>query len=169
MIILFLSGPPKAGKSRLRGDIYRLLRDSGAPSWFVTVASPDSEGQWVSDAHANGRGQEAEALARRAKNAVKASGEFFSPRWVEAMARQLQGLCRAFVFVVADLGGLPSPENRRLVDAVREVGAEVRAVVLLGPQGDGGWQEFWRGLHIQCEVHAYREDLAWEIIKKEVL
>ena len=28
-VVLFLSGPPKAGKSRLRGDLYRKLVESG--------------------------------------------------------------------------------------------------------------------------------------------
>lgn len=166
MIVIFLSGPPKAGKSRLRGDLYQALFQGKAKSWFVVAASPDSEGQWVNDAHRVGRGLEAEDLTRKAKNHLKSIGEFFSPRWVETMARQLQGLCRAFTLVVADLGGLPSEQNRRLVDAVRQVGAEVRAVVLLSPDGsDGGWQEFWAVEGVSCQTHQYHEGLAKEILQ----
>jgi hypothetical protein len=87
--VVVLSGPPKAGKSRLRGDLYRALlaaerraRGSGQSlRWFVQAFSPDSEGQWVNDSHCLGRGQAAEALARRAKGVLKASGAFFSAEW----------------------------------------------------------------------------------------
>ena len=85
--VIFLSGPPKAGKSRLRGDIYRELLNSGHRSWFVQAFSPDCEGQWVNDCHEAGRGAEAESLARQHKNAVKEAGEFFSPRFVSEIGR----------------------------------------------------------------------------------
>jgi len=161
--VLFLSGPPKAGKSRLRGDIYRFLATSGRRSWFVQAFSPDCEGQWVHDAHALGRGEEAENRARSFKNALKKSGAFFSPAFVMAMCRQLRGLCAAFELVVADLGGLPSPENGEIVGAAEE--ASISAVVLLGPDGgDGGWIQWWRARGVEPFVARYREDLAEEVL-----
>lgn len=160
--VIFLSGPPKAGKSRLRGDIYRSLLFSGRRDWFVQVLSPDCEGQWVNDSHSLGRGEEAEELARRQKAAVKAAGEFFSPRFVSLMASQLKGLLCAFPLVIGDLGGLPSPENATIVAAAE--GHEIFAVVLLGPQGDGGWTSWWEERGVTPLVTSYCDDLAEDIL-----
>jgi hypothetical protein len=166
--VVVLSGPPKAGKSRLRGDMYRALqaaerraRESGQSlRWFVQAFSPDSEGQWVNDSHALGRGEQADGLARRAKQALKASGAFFSPEWVEKAARQLEGLCRWADVVVADLGGLPSAENRQVLAPV--LGCHrVVAVVLTRDGEDGGWSAWWRVLGVTpWYVGPYREGLA---------
>lgn len=166
--LVVLSGPPKAGKSRLRGDLYRTLqaaerraRESGQSlRWFVQAFSPDSEGQWVNDSHALGRGEQAEGLARRAKQALKASGAFFSPEWVEKAARQLEGLCRWADVVVADLGGLPSAENRQVLASVLCC-HRVVAVVLTRDGEDGGWSAWWRALGVTpWYVGSYREGLA---------
>jgi hypothetical protein len=147
--LVVLSGPPKASKSRLRGDLYRALsvaerraREAGRSlRWFVQAFSPDSEGQWVNDSYCLGRGQAAEALARRAKGALKASGAFFSPEWVEKVRRQLEGLARWADVLVADLGGLPSSENERIVGPC---GRTVPACFLSSSPGTartaGGWR-----------------------------
>lgn len=173
-MILVLSGPPKAGKSRLRGEIYRLLREwqteaqeRGGPSprWFVEVASPDSEGQWVSDAHAHGMGDSAEALARRIKQSIKESGEFFSPAFVERKRRQIEGLAR-FVgedgVLVLDIGGFPSRENRALLSGLEGL----HPIVLTREGGeDAGWQGFWAGFgRTPLYVGPYREDLALALL-----
>ena len=168
--VVVLSGPPKAGKSRLRGDLYRALqaaerraREAGLGlRWFVQAFSPDSEGQWVNDSHALGRGEAAEGLARRAKLALKRSGAFFSPGWVEKAARQLEGLCRWADVVVADLGGLPSDQNRQILAGVLPR-HRVMAVVLTQDGEDGGWVAFWRAMKPALTpwyVGPYREGLA---------
>jgi hypothetical protein len=167
--VVVLSGPPKAGKSRLRGDLYRALSVAERRArearrdlrWFVQAFSPDSEGQWVNDSHCLGRGEEAEGLARRAKLALKASGAFFSPEWVEKAARQLEGLCRWADVVVADLGGLPSAENLQILSGV--LGRHrAMAVVLTRDGEDGGWVAFWRAMKPALTpwyVGPYREGL----------
>jgi hypothetical protein len=165
--LVVLSGPPKAGKSRLRGDLYRALgaaerraREAGRGlRWFVQAFSPDSEGQWVNDSHCLGRGEEAEGLARRTKEAIKASGAFFSPEWVEKARRQLEGLCRWADVVVADLGGLPSAENRQVLAPV--LGCHrVVAVVLTRDGEDGGWSAWWRAIGVTpWYVGPYRDGL----------
>jgi hypothetical protein len=174
--VLILSGPPKAGKSRLRGALYEALRalevrarKAGAapPRWFVQAFSPDSEGQWVADAHALGRGAEAEARARAIKNALKESGAFFSPEWVAKTRSQLHGLCRWEEVVVADLGGLPSPENREILEGAREAQALLVPVVLTRPDGeDGGWGRFWaeQGLR-PFYAGPFHEGLAAELLQ----
>lgn len=162
--VIFLSGPPKAGKSRLRGDIYRHLLASGRKSWFVQAFSPDMEGQWVNDSHALGKGERAEEIARRQKNKVKQAGEFFSPRFVAAMKQQLSGLLRAFDLVVADLGGFPSPENREIISiALGKEDVSIFAVILLNNEDDGGWREFWEGKGIKTFPKRYSPLLAREI------
>lgn len=164
--VVFLSGPPKAGKSRLRGDIYRELLSSGHRSWFVQAFSPDCEGQWVNDCHENGRGNEAESLARKAKNAVKEAGEFFSPRFVAAMQQQLKGLITAFDLVVADLGGIPSAENHAIVSvALFTPDVVVEAVTLMRNGDDGGWQAFWDELAVSNTVEVYHSGLAKKVIE----
>jgi|GEM_PF-683672 hypothetical protein len=174
--VLALSGPPKAGKSRLRGALYEALRalevrarKAGAapPRWFVQAFSPDSEGQWVADAHALGRGAEAEARARAIKNALKGSGAFFSPEWVEKTRSQLHGLCRWAEVVVADLGGLPSSENREILEGAREAQALLVPVVLTRPDGeDGGWGRFWAGMGLRpLYAGPFHEGLAAELLR----
>lgn len=165
--VLFLSGPPKAGKSRLRGEIYRELLTSGHRSWFVQAFSPDCEGQWVNDCHETGRGVEAETLARQHKNAVKEAGEFFSPRFVSAMQKQLKGLVSSFDLVVADLGGIPSAENYSIVSVpLLMPDVSVSAVVLLNGGNDGGWQKFWDELDIPAIVDTYHDGMAKKAISR---
>ena len=173
MVIVVLSGPPKAGKSRLRGEIYHLLREREVearkrgkkfPRWFVEITSPDAEGTWVNDAHALGRGEAAEALARRIKAKIKEAGEFFSPAFLEAKRRQLQGLAAFAEVLVLDLGGLPSQENRALLEGLpRE---RLHAVVLTRWDEDGGWGGFWAGFGAPVVYRGpYREDLAQALLE----
>lgn len=163
--LLLLSGPPKAGKSRLRGDFFNLLRSGAfAGRWFIEVLSPDSEGAWVNDSWATGRGVQAEAMARALKNAVKASGQFFSPEFVRRKAAQLAGLCRWAELVVGDLGGIPSPENRSIIGAA---GADrIVPVVLLGSAGDGGWTPFWESFGLSPITTTYHDGLAQDLLRR---
>lgn len=157
-VALFLSGPPKAGKSRLRGDLTEVLRRSKMRRWFVEVLSPDSEGTWTNDAWRTGRGLEAEALARRYKTAIKQAGHFFSPAFVMRKRAQLEGLLRWAELVIGDLGGIPSPENAEIVSAA--AGHRVIPVVLTRDGQDGGWTEFWESRGLEPVVASYNEALA---------
>jgi len=172
-MVIVLSGPPKAGKSRLRGEIYRLLRErevearkrgEKSPRWFIEVASPDAEGAWVNDAHALGIGESAEALARRIKSKIKEVGKFFSPTFVEMKARQLQGLAAFAEVLIIDLGGLPSQENRALLEVLPR--KRLHAVVLTRWGEDGGWGGFWAGFGAPVVYRGpYREDLAQALLE----
>lgn len=158
-VVLFLSGPPKAGKSRLRGDLTELLRRRpGVRRWFVEVLSPDSEGAWTNDAWRTGRGLEAEALARRYKTVIKEAGHFFSPAFVMKKRAQLEGLLRWAELVVGDLGGIPSLENAEIIGAAD--GHRVIPIVLTRDGQDGGWVEFWRSRRLEPVVALYHEALA---------
>jgi hypothetical protein len=177
IVIVVLSGPPKAGKSRLRGDLYRALLDlerrarevGQSLRWFVQAFSPDSEGQWVSDSHAIGRGEEAEGLARRVKQALKTTGAFFSQEWVEKARRQLEGLCLWADVVVADLGGLPSDQNRQIL-APALGRHRVTAIVLTRDDGDGGWPAWWRALGVTpWYIGPYHDRLAEEITQSVII
>lgn len=161
--LLLLSGPPKAGKSRLRGDFFNLLR-SGAfqGRWFVEVLSPDSEGAWVNDSWETGRGAQAEAMARAVKSVVKTSGHFFSPEFVRRKAAQLAGLCRWADLVVGDLGGIPSPENRTIIGAAGT--DRIVPVILLGPDDDGGWIQFWESFGLPPITATYYDGLAQDLL-----
>jgi hypothetical protein len=166
-VIVILSGPPKAGKSRLRGEIGALLRRMPELNALTYAASPDMEGQWVSDSWriSEELGAEAEEMARQYKRTVKESGHFFSPQWVERMARHVEGLSKWADVLVLDLGGLPSEENKRIVAPALASGATIIPIVLLGPDGnDGGWIQFWRDLGYEPTVTTYSEDLALNII-----
>jgi hypothetical protein len=165
--IVILSGPPKAGKSRLRGEIGYFLREDPRLNSFVVVASPDMEGQWVSDSWrmSEERGAAAEEMAREYKRTVKESGHFFSPEWVEQMARHVEGLSKWADVLVLDLGGLPSEENKQIIAPALASGAIIIPIVLLGPDGnDGGWIQFWRELGYEPTVTTYNENLAFNIV-----
>ncbi len=165
--IVILSGPPKAGKSRLRGELGALLRLETPLNTFTVVASPDMEGQWVSDSWQTSeeRGVEAEEMAREYKRRLKESGHFFSPQWVERMTRHVEGLSKWADILVLDLGGLPSEENKRIIAPALASGAIILPIVLLGPDGnDGGWIQFWRDLGYEPTVTTYNENLAFNIV-----
>jgi hypothetical protein len=166
-MVIVLTGPPKAGKSRLRGDLYRALLAKGRGlRWFVQAFSPDCEGQWVNDSHALARGEEAEGLARAAKSALKRSGAFFSPEWVRKAQGQLEGLARWAEVLVVDLGGLPSQQNRDILAPV--LGRADLAPVVLTRQGDdGGWSGFWASLGVSPVFEGgYDHDLAERLLSR---
>lgn len=167
-VVIVLSGPPKTGKSRLRGALYRALsrlevKRGRRLRWFVQAFSPDSEGQWVNDAHALGRGDAAENLARSVKKVIRQSGAFFSPDWVKKARRQLEGLCRWADVVVADLGGLPSPENQAIILGLP---VSYRVIILTREGDDGKWVDFWSTPRpTPFYVGPYYEGLAHKILE----
>lgn len=134
--IVYFSGLPKSGKSVTLGALYDALRALGH-SFFLERVCPDCEGIWTLQSE-NGSD-----LARAHKNRLKDAGEFFSPAFVEAKCQSLRGLARCFDTVLADMGGIPSFENSRLVEAGQQSG-EVRAVVLhLRGTDPTPWVEWW--------------------------
>lgn len=149
--IITLAGPPKAGKSLIAGELYKLLREK-RESFFIERLSPDSEGQWT---YESGR----QDLARSLKNSLKEKGEFFSPAFVEFKCRAIRGLAKAFRLVILDLGGMPSPENRQFIKAACEAG-QVLAVVLGRPSpARQAWEEFFSQAGVSCRVI---ETPAWD-------
>lgn len=146
-VIIFFSGLPKAGKSVTLGAIYDALRGQGR-SFFLERICPDCEGMWTL---ATEKGTD---RARALKNVLKNAGEFFSPAFVEAKQRAIQGLARCFDVVLCDMGGIPSPENAAFVDAASCTGKEVRAVVLHVRGTDPTpWVEWWKERGICPVVH----------------
>ena len=115
-----------------------------------------------------GRGEMAQALARRNKDAVKAAGEFFSPAFTNKMRFMIEGLVRSGMTnpLVIDLGGIPSPQNREILTPVLERG-DVTPVVLLREGYDGGWRDFWLELGHQPEVTTYDTELAARMLGLE--
>lgn len=144
-MITFFSGLPKSGKSVTLGAMYDKLREKGH-SFFLERICPDCEGIWTLQSE-NGTDR-----ARAHKNGLKDAGEFFSPAFVENKCRSLQGLARHFKTVLADMGGIPSPENARLVEAGKQ-SAEVQAVVLHVRGTDPTpWVEWWESRGVKPTV-----------------
>ena len=135
--VIFCSGLPKAGKSVTLHGLFEVLRAAGA-RFFLERVHPDQEGNWTSE---TAGGQD---MARGIKNGLKAAGTFWSEAFVEHACRSIAGLARTFPLVLADMGGLPSSQNRQIVAAAKATGAAVQAVILY-PRGTDPteWQEFW--------------------------
>lgn len=139
-----MTGLPKAGKSLISWAMYKIL--VGRRSFFLERLAPDMEGQWTLE---TAGGQE---LARSLKNQVKKAG-FFSPAFVNFKAQALLGLVKGGTFevVIGDLGGLPSPENRAILQPTLEYArfsgeVGVYPVVLYRAdlnQDPHSWIEWW--------------------------
>ena len=135
--IVFFSGLPKSGKSVTLGALYDALRAKGT-SFFLERVCPDCEGIWTLQSE-NGSDR-----AREHKNRLKNAGEFFSPAFVESKCRSLSGLARHFDTVLADMGGIPSPENAQIVQSGQKATAEVQAAVLhLQGTDPAPWVQWW--------------------------
>jgi len=135
--VIYFSGLPKSGKSVTLGALYDALRAKGN-SFFLERVCPDCEGMWTLQS------EDGSDRARAYKNRLKDAGEFFSPAFVEAKQSAIKGLALCFDTVLADMGGIPSPENARLVEAGMQSGAEVRAVVLhLRGTDPSPWVRWW--------------------------
>ena len=138
--MIFFSGLPKAGKSVTLHALFarRLLPAGLGREVFLERVHPDQEGNWTVETPNGGD------LARSIKNSLKARGEFWSQAFVEHACRSVQGLARTFPVVLADMGGIPSPQNREIVGAARSAGAAIEAVILYPVGTDPReWEEFW--------------------------
>jgi len=125
--------------------IYKALLSEGR-AFFLERLAPDMEGQWTLESPGG------DQLARALKNKVKEAGLFFSPAFVRFKAQALLGLTKGpFEVVIGDLGGLPSPENRAILQPTLEYArssglVEVYPVVLYRvdlDQDPSTWQRWW--------------------------
>jgi len=167
--VIFLTGPPKAGKSRVRGEIYKLLRKSGFIKWFVLPVSPDSEGQWVSDCYeiSEKHGQIAKEIARKYKEILKSTGNFYSQRWLEGIIEDIKGLLAEFNILVLDMGGIPDEQKENIVNSVIDH-ARIIPVILTLKGDDGGWISFWKKFNIDPISNEYSQDFVEYIYSKIV-
>ncbi len=157
--VVFLTGPPNAGKSRVRGELYKLFRKSGFIKWFVLPASPDCEGQWVSDSYeiSEKHGQRAKEIARKYKEILKKSGNFYSQEWLEGMLRDIKGLLMEFNILILDMGGIPNEQKEVIVNSVINC-ARITAVILTLKGKDGGWINFWKKFDINPIIGEYSSE-----------
>jgi hypothetical protein len=134
-IIIIIAGLPKAGKSLLTGGMYEALRQRGC-SFFVTRLSPDSEGQWTWESARLD-------LARELKNELKKAGVFFAPAFVEFKCNEIRGLSTRFEWVVLDMGGLPSPQNRQFLETAKSCGKVIPVLLYKEGQDYSEWEKFF--------------------------
>ncbi|MEM4204917.1 MAG: CRISPR-associated ring nuclease Crn3/Csx3 [Candidatus Methanomethylicaceae archaeon] len=117
-MILFLAGPPKAGKTSILGLLKKALERERV-MYFIERLSPDCEGTWTLES------PDGFERARTFKNMLKTQEQFFTPEFVKFKVEGLRSLAKAFPLVIGDLGGVPSRENELLVaeggDLTRDV------------------------------------------------
>jgi len=137
--VIFFSGLPKAGKSVTLHGLFRFMTAAGrGRQFFLERVHPDQEGNWTAEAPG---GQD---LARGIKNVLKAAGTFWSEAFVKHACRSVAGLARSFPVVLADMGGIPSSQNREILAAAKAAGAQVEAVILYPAGSDPSvWVAFW--------------------------
>jgi hypothetical protein len=133
--IIIIAGLPKAGKSLLTGGMYEALRQRGF-SFFVSRLSPDSEGQWTWESARLD-------LARELKNDLKKAGVFFSPAFVEFKCAEIRGLSARFEWVVLDMGGIPSPQNKRFLETAMRCGKVYPVLLYKEGQDYSEWEKFF--------------------------
>ena len=136
-----LSGAPKAGKSLISGGLYHHFLNKKDNNFFIERLSPDMEGQWTWE---TGKLE----LAREMKNKLKAKGEFFSPRFVNLKNMQIPGLVKNFNKTIFDLGGIPSPENQKFINTIKNSANQFKkpfTPVVLTPTDKAGdeWKRFF--------------------------
>lgn len=123
-MVIILTGVPKAGKSLLSGALYYTMQELGF-DFFLERLCPDQEGIWTWD---SGNLE----MARRLKNELKERGLFFTPAFVEFKRQSVKGLLRNFDYVILDVGGIPSKENKRMIE---DLSKEDHIVFVLKPAG----------------------------------
>jgi len=101
MAVIGIVGIPRSGKSVFLAHLYQCLRKNGA-SFFIQRACPDGEGQWSAEAP--------QEIVRK----IRVKGKF-DKEFIEFNKVAIQGLRRHFDIILVDLGGLPSEENRQLL------------------------------------------------------
>ena len=137
--VVFFSGLPKAGKSVTLHGLYKFLVETGQGSrFFLERVHPDQEGNWTAE---SSNGQE---VARGHKNLLKDSNQFWSESFVRFACMSISGLANRFPVTLADMGGIPSQQNREILGAARSAGAAVEAVILYPAGTDPQeWVDFW--------------------------
>ncbi len=137
--VIFFSGLPKAGKSVTLHALFRNLIAAGmGREFFLERVHPDQEGNWTVESPNGGD------RARSIKNVLKANGTFWNQAFVEHACSSVAGLAKTFPVVLADMGGIPSPQNREIISAARSAGAAIEAVILYPVGTDPQvWEDFW--------------------------
>jgi len=145
-----------------------LLNPQKRGSFFLERLAPDKEGQWTLESP-NG-----DSLARCYKNRVKEAGLFFSPAFVKFKAQSLLGLIKGpFEVVIGDLGGIPSPENRAILQPALEYArssgqVEVYPVVLYRVdlhQDPSAWIQWWAE---EFGVYPLLWPTAWDQVEGDI-
>ena len=149
-VIIFLCGPPKAGKSTTAYKLYKELISKGY-NVFVERVAPDFEGIWTLES------KEYAYLSKLYKEELKKLGIWFTEKFVEEKIKHLTELAKKFV-VIADLGGIPSPENERIIR--ESIAKEKYAVLLLSldpkySDMNKAWIEFLEKLKREGTIKEY--------------
>ncbi|MCS7352254.1 MAG: CRISPR-associated protein Csx3 [Anaerolineae bacterium] len=97
---VLIGGPPNSGKSVLIYSLSQALRKRGVPH-YVLRAAPDGEGDWF---------LETEVTQIRL---LRVKGPF-DARWVDRIVRDIQN---RHLPLLVDVGGLPTPEQERILSA----------------------------------------------------
>jgi CRISPR-associated protein Csx3 len=134
---VLIGGPPNSGKSVLTYSLSQSLRKRGV-AHYVLRAAPDGEGDWFHEAEPR--------LARQLR--IKGA---FDERWVD---RIVQDIRRRHLPLLVDVGGMPTPEQERILGVV------THAILLIrDPAARPVWQERVRryGLHLIADLDSRLE------------
>ena len=149
-IIFFLCGPPKSGKTTVSYKLYKDLIAEGY-NIFVERVAPDFEGIWTLES------KDYAYLSKLYKEELKKLGIWFTEKFVKDKISHLTELATKFV-VIADLGGIPSPENEKIIrDSIAK---EKYAILLLSLDKkyeslNKDWKEFLDRLKSEKVIEDY--------------
>jgi len=103
MCIIAVIGAPHSGKTVFINSLYRFLRQVNI-RFFIHSACPDGEGRWC--------GETDQELVKKIRKKGK-----FDEHFVQYQLRVIENLRRSgFQLVFFDLGGLPSKENKQILE-----------------------------------------------------
>ncbi len=122
-----IGGPPNSGKSVLIYSLSQALRVRGV-AHYALRAAPDGEGDWFHEADSG------------LVQLLRVKGPF-DTRWVERMIRDIQ---RRHLPLLVDAGGMPTPEQERILGAV------THAILLTR---DPASRPEWRRRFHRCGLH----------------
>ncbi|HXF70027.1 MAG TPA: CRISPR-associated protein Csx3 [Thermoflexus sp.] len=98
---ILIGGPPNSGKSVLTYSLSQMLRKRGV-AHYVLRAAPDGEGDWFLE------GESVQVRLLRVKGP-------FDARWVDRILRDIRN---RHLPLLVDAGGLPTPDQERILSAV---------------------------------------------------
>lgn len=98
---VLIGGPPHSGKSVLTYSLSQMLRKRGV-AHYVLRAAPDGEGDWFLE------GESPQVRLLRVRGS-------FDARWVDRILRDIRN---RHLPLLVDAGGLPTPDQERILSAV---------------------------------------------------